>query len=338
MKTKLLSLLALLPALAFSQYTNGPLSTGATAGNGSAAPTGYTWSELQNDTGNTTETNTTLGSGGTYTSATGSFFVADDFTIPVGETWQISSVEVFAYQTGYTGTTSPFNTIRMIIYSGDPSVGATSVFGDDSTNRMTSSVDGMMYRVGNTVVPTATTGAPATNRKIWKVIGAAPVTLTAGTYWLSYQLQNVVVASGGFLPLVTVPGARTMPGFNAKQFNAVSNSWTDIVDGGNPTTAPDVPVAMPFIINYAVLGTNETVQLDNRVVIYPNPAKDTFSISLPKESQSKATVIEIYDMSGKIVKRMPVAENYNVSELASGTYMVKIKDGTQTKVARLIKK
>lgn len=51
--------------IAFSQvlnaqqiYTNGGLSTGATAGSGSAAPAGTTWSECQSETGNTTEANT----------------------------------------------------------------------------------------------------------------------------------------------------------------------------------------------------------------------------------------------------------------------------------------
>jgi hypothetical protein len=55
-------------------YMNGGLSTGATSKSGAAAPTGYTWSELQNNTGNTTETNTSLGLGGMYISTTSSFF------------------------------------------------------------------------------------------------------------------------------------------------------------------------------------------------------------------------------------------------------------------------
>jgi hypothetical protein len=39
-------------------------------------------SELQNNTENTTETNTSLGLGGTS-----SLFLVDDFTIPVGASW-----------------------------------------------------------------------------------------------------------------------------------------------------------------------------------------------------------------------------------------------------------
>ncbi|STC96737.1 hypothetical protein [Chryseobacterium carnipullorum] len=71
------------------------LSTGATSKGGTAAPTGYTWSELQNNTGNTTESNTSLGLGGTFSSSTASFFLADDFTVPAGSSWQMTTIDFF---------------------------------------------------------------------------------------------------------------------------------------------------------------------------------------------------------------------------------------------------
>lgn len=116
MKKKLFIAVLIMSEFTFAQtYNNGGLSTGATSKSGTAAPAGYTWSEVQNNTGNTTESNITAGYGGTYSSATTSLFLADDFTIPAGQTWSISSIDVFTYQTGYTGTTSPFNTIRVNI-------------------------------------------------------------------------------------------------------------------------------------------------------------------------------------------------------------------------------
>lgn len=337
MKTKLLLMAAILPVAAFAQFTNGPLSTGATANNGAAAPAGYTWSEVQNITGNTTESNSNAGFGAMYASATSSNFLADDFTVPAGESWQISTIEVFAYQTGYLGTTSPFNSVTFNILDGDPAVGSTTVFGDDTTNRFQSSTDGMMYRIFNSTVPT-TGNPPGTTRRIWKIIGTANTTIPAGTYWLKFQLRNVVLANGGFTPPVTITGSRGLPTFNAKQFTTGPNTWADIVDLGTPSSAPDFPQDIPFIINYLVMGTNETVQFDNRVVLYPNPVKDSFSIQLPKGSEGKKTVIELYDMSGKLVKKMPWAESYSAADLQPGTYMVKIKDGTNTKVTRMVKK
>ncbi|WP_313030520.1 T9SS type A sorting domain-containing protein [Soonwooa sp.] len=335
-RTSILLAIAMANFTIAQSYSNGELSTGSTAKNGTMAPAGYTWSELQNNTGNTTESNTSLGLGGTSSSSTASYFLADDFTIPTGEQWDIVSIDFFAYQTGYTGTTSPFNTVRVNIFSSDPSVsGATSVFGDDTTNRFASSVDALMYRTSNTMVPNTVT--PGTTRAIWKVKANTPVKLNAGTYWIKYQLQNIVMANAGFLPSVTVVGSRGLPTFNAKQNDAISNTWTSIIDNGNPASAPDYPLDMPFVITYTktTLGTTEVLQYDNRVRLYPNPAKNDFKLSIPKEILSKN--VEIFDASGRLVKILPISENYNVSDLKSGVYTIKIKTDTESKVLRLIK-
>lgn len=337
MNKNLLLATVMLANFSFAQtLNNGGLSTGATSKSGVAAPTGYTWSELQNNTGNTTESNTSLGLGGTYSSATANFFLADDFTVPLGFQWQITSIDFFAYQTSYAGTTSPFNTVRVRIYSSDPSVsGAVSVFGDDTTNRFAASVDGNMYRVGNSTVPTAVT--PVTNRKIWKTTANTAVTLGSGTYWIKYQLQNVTVANAGFLPPVTIVGSRGLSTFNAKQLDAVAGTWAPIIDAGNPASAPDVPVDMPFVITYTSLslGTQEVMQYDNRIQVYPNPVKDMFKINNPGQLQISS--VEIIDGSGRVVKTLKGAEEYNISDLPKGNYIIKIKNNETPKITKLIK-
>lgn len=317
-------------------YQNGGLSTGTTSNNGTNAPAGFTWSELQNNTGNITESNTSLGLGGTYSSSNANFFIADDFVVPVGEKWAITSIDFFAYQTNYVGSTSPFNTVRVNVFDSDPSIaGATSVFGDDTTNRFLSSEDAKMYRIGNSAVPVTAT-APLTNRKIWKVRANTPMSLNPGTYWVKYQLQNVVAASAGFLPPVTILGTRGLPSFNAKQADVVSGSWVSIIDIGNPTTAPDYPLDMPFIITYTKtsLGSTEVLQYDNRINVYPNPAKDAFKIAMPQGI--KPTNIEIFDASGRLVKTMKTADSYTISDLNPGVYTVKINTSDIAKTTRLI--
>ncbi|MDQ1161997.1 hypothetical protein QE422_002365 [Chryseobacterium sp. SORGH_AS 447] len=318
-------------------YNNGGLSTGSTTKSGTAAPAGYTWSEAQNNTGNTTESNTNAGYAGTSSSATASYFLADDFTIPTGQTWNITAIDFFAYQTGYTGTTSPFNTIRVNIFSSDPSVsGAVSVFGNDTTNRFASSVDANMYRIFNSQVP-APGSAVGTTRKIWKITASTPVSLTAGTYWIKYQLQNVTAANAGFLPPVTISGTRGLPGWNAKQQDAVAGSWVSLIDDGNPSTATDYPMDMPFIITFTAsgLGTDEIMQYDNRMQVYPNPVRDVFKINNPEKI--KITEIQVMDMSGKIIKTLKGSEEYNISDLTKGSYILKIKNSEQTKVTKLMK-
>lgn len=338
MRKNLLVAIVLIANLTLAQtYSNGGLSTGATSNSGVTAPTGYTWSEVQNNTGNTTESNTSSGYGGTFSSATASFFLADDFTIPTGATWQITSIDFFAYQTGYTGTTSPFNTVRVNILSSDPSVpGAISVFGNDTTNRYTTGVNSNMYRIFNSAVPTSGS-VPGTTRKIWKITASTPVTLAAGTYWVKYQLQNVVTASAGFLPGVTIPGSRGLASFNAKQNDAIGGTWIPLIDDGNPATAPDFTVDMPFVVTFTTttLGTSEVMQYDNRVQVYPNPVIDNFKISNPEKI--KINSLEIFDISGKLVRTLKGAEEYNISDLPKGNYILKIKSNELTKMTKLLK-
>ncbi|WP_379963190.1 T9SS type A sorting domain-containing protein [Epilithonimonas sp. UC225_85] len=336
MTKQLFFAISLIAHCTFAQtYDNGGLSTGTTANLGTVAPAGYTWSEVQNNTGNTTESNTNSGFGGTNSSSTANFFLADDFTVPVGAQWQISSIEFFAYQTGYTGATNPFTTVRVNIFSSDPSVsGAVSVFGDDTTNRYASGTDAKMYRIFNSLVPTSST--PGTTRKIWRIKANTATTLNPGTYWIKYQLQNTVQANAGFLPPVTIPGTRGLPSFNGKQYDAIMDTWINLIDDGNPTTAADYTVDMPFIITFTnLLATGETMQYDNRMQVYPNPVKDSFKINNPEKM--KIDTVEITDVSGRLVKIIKGSEEYNVSDLPKGTYILKIKSSELTKITKLIK-
>src|SRR5215212_12081917 len=86
------------PIVNAQTYVNGNLSTGATAENGTAAPAGYTWSEVQHNTGDLTVANNTIG-----VSGTGAFSVADDFIVPAGG-WNLTKLTVYGYSTNYVGT------------------------------------------------------------------------------------------------------------------------------------------------------------------------------------------------------------------------------------------
>lgn len=166
-----ITFLTLFTGLAGAQtYTNGPLSTGATSSTGTAAPTGYTWSEVQAG-------NTNAGFGANITAG---FTVADDFTVPAGG-WNLTTARFYAYSTGFAGTTSPFVDVRIQIFNTDPSVGSpTPIFGNLTTNRFVSSADANMYRIFN--------GAPGTTRRIWEIVANINTSLTPGTYWIEWQL------------------------------------------------------------------------------------------------------------------------------------------------------
>ncbi len=211
-----------LVARAETLQNNGPLSTGATANRGTAAPAGTTWSEVQNNTGNNTESNTLAGT----SAVVGSFRLADNFSVPAGERWTVTSVLQFAYRTGAPATPSPFTggpaTLR--IWRGRPGdVGSVVVFGDTTSNRLSASVDNLMFRIFNSSVPPPGT-APGTTRRIWRntLDVNPPLTLGPGEYWVDFDLIGA-----NFVPSVTLRGNRgDMPaqGWNARQFSVATGA------------------------------------------------------------------------------------------------------------------
>lgn len=123
--TRVLALWLLLVSgsTAFGQvlYVNGSLNPVATSLNGTPAPAGSNWSECQNDTGNTTTSNGTLGYGcGTLQGGSGTFHMSDDFTVPAGPSWNVSGLGFYGYQTGASSTVSPFTGVVVRILSDNP--------------------------------------------------------------------------------------------------------------------------------------------------------------------------------------------------------------------------
>ena len=180
-------------------YSNGPISAGAThAATSTVAPAGYTWSKLQDPASN-------LGFSTFYNNAlTSDFALAEDFVVPVGQTWNLINVNVYGYHTGYTGTTIPIDVLRVRIWNGGPSLGTSVVvYGNMTTNVLNSAGSGeeFLYRVA------ATTG---TTRKIWRFNAAISTSLVAGTYWLEYQVHAINDAAI-FCPPVTILGTQSDP-------------------------------------------------------------------------------------------------------------------------------
>ena len=197
--------LTLVPTRAAAQplYSNGGINPRATSKSGVAAPTGSFWSELQNNAGNTTESNNILGSGG----AAGTSRLADDFTVPAGATWTINSIDFYGYQVGAAASPSPFTSCNVQIWRGRPGdVGSAVIAGDLTTNRLAASIDTRIFRIGSSTVPAPGT-APDMTRRVWRnhATFATPVVLTAGTYCVDRDFNGYVVAL--YRELVSTVGA-----------------------------------------------------------------------------------------------------------------------------------
>ncbi len=184
------------------------MSTGSSSTGGTAAPSGYTWSEIKNPGT----------SWGISADLALNQSLADDFVVPSGEKWTVQNIYLYAYQTGFAGATFPVNEVYFEIYSSDPSVaGAVKVFGDLTTNRFVSAEDSKMYRILQ--------GQPdGTTRKIYKIkTQVSNLVLTPGTYWIKWTSKTT---SGGHY-YAQLPYDTTKPQ-NAKQL--IGSSWGNAMD------------------------------------------------------------------------------------------------------------
>jgi Secretion system C-terminal sorting domain len=323
-------------------YSNGSLATGTVATDGFAAPAGYSWSELQNNTGNNSQVNGTSGLPG-YFYADGSlnYALADDFIVPEGQVWSVTSFDFFCYEPIYSGSVPPINQVKIRLYNSDPSLPtSTPIAGDLTTNvyDASNSENAFIYRIFNATVPSPQ--QPNFSRKVFRVRGSLNSTLPAGHYWVEFQVHatdNTEI----FFPPVTVLGSRLVAGANSK-INVIASffpsdvlGWGTNTDIGIPNSAPDVALALPFVVNGALLSVDDFANADE-VIIAPNPTEDILNLS----STNAILRIEVYNMLGQQVVYKDVNSNQNqvdISQLNSGTYMVKVVLDEQQKIIRVVK-
>lgn len=87
-------------------------------------------------------------------------------------------------------------------------------------------------------------------------------------------------------------------------------------------------------VTKATLSTDDIVD-KNRNIISNNLIVDQFKVL-----SNQQTSIEIYSLSGQLVKSSKLApqSNVNISNLSSGVYVIKITEGTKTYTQKIIKK
>ena len=178
---------------------------------------GGDYSEVQ--LGNNTAGSTVIGSLG--------FRLGDDFTFS-GNNWNVNSISVWAYQTG--ATTATYNGGNMEIRAGS-ATGAVVATGTWSSNSFTD-----IFRIFN--------ATPGDTRRLQKNVFTFNTQISAGTYWITYDLQNP--AASGFNPFLTKVGSTTVAGANAMQSNA--GNWLGITD-----TLSLAPQDLPFWIDGTVV-------------------------------------------------------------------------------------
>ena len=92
----------------------------------------------------------------------------------------------------------------------------------------------------------------------------------------------------------------------------------------NSTLCYTLNVQAPNGVNIAA-NSNDAIQVENGIKLYPNPARDILNINL--EKVEKNSVMRIYNLYGKAVIAKNVSElstSINIKQLAAGMYIIKV--------------
>ena len=235
-------------------YDNGPLITNPGGGFGGAD-------------GSFLQTSLGLLSNGFGQQVVAGNFIADDFTNT--QAWSIEEVHFYAYQTGST-TTSTINDVRLQIWNGQPNLGGTVIYGDTTTNRLTTTSFTNIYR-------TADTSPLVNTRPIMRVViqFSPALVVQPGNYWLQWSMGGTL-ASGPWQPPVSIVG-QTITG-NALQLTS-GTTWGRLLDGANPQGAP-----------FKVFGTTVTT-IGPGLATTPSPLSGALNVTIPSQTLSWANPV-----------------------------------------------
>lgn len=89
-----------------------------------------------------------------------------------------------------------------------------------------------------------------------------------------------------------------------------------------------------FYLNKSKSLSTENINKSINITISPNPILDIFNVATKEIVES----IKIYDFSGKVVKSFLKQENYNISDLPKGGYIVVVKTKNSLDSIKIIKR
>jgi len=167
------------------------------------------------------------------------------------------------------------------------------------------------------------------------IISASPsTTINAGT---SVNITSVIDA-GGTNPVYEWKKNTGVVGTNSSTYsdNALVNGdviyctlTSDVTCAAGNTKASN---SLTFVVNAS--SDVEVLATGNHLEVFPNPIIDEFTVNIDQ----KITGIDIYDLSGKLVKHTSDSiSKVNISNLEDGLYVVKVTTSTSTYSKKIVK-
>jgi hypothetical protein len=130
-------------------------------------------------------------------------------------------------------------------------------------------------------------------------------------------------------------------GKNSQIVSIAPSQGLVVIRMGDAPTSPDADVPFTFCnlmwqkINELDCNLAVSTQERNKVSIVPNPATNSIAIA---NITSENYTVEIFNMIGNAVLKVANQNSIDTSKLASGIYMVLVRQGNQSQIQKLIKK
>ena len=85
-------------------------------------------------------------------------------------------------------------------------------------------------------------------------------------------------------------------------------------------------------------GVNDIIGQSDNLSLYPNPANDAITVSIP--TNTKYDFISIFNIQGELIQQQPLLNStseINISNLTSGMYVIKATNPETYIVKRFVK-
>ncbi len=123
------------------------------------------------------------------------------------------------------------------------------------------------------------------------------------------------------------------PAKNVVINDKIKNTAHIIFDYNLPISTNTATTTIQIVSN-----TNINKSLQNKILIYPNPAKEQIEIQF-KSLKLNNAIIKLMDISGNVILSQNISQdflNMDVSQLASGTYIIVFENEHQIQTSKLI--
>lgn len=167
------------------------------------------------------------------------------------------------------------------------------------------------------------------------LLGAGAEFIPTGDYLLTDDIIDIN----------SIPNNKTLIGYI---YGGIQSSDLNIFFINDGTQSFASNVIFKVYINKSTVGLNEYTVNGNDVMssrIYPNPAKKEISVDyfVPKNASVKMTIIDsngriIMDLGDETLEEGTYTSNIDITELAKGTYIVRINNGAYVSNYQFVKK